>query len=269
MFVPNCRGVPQKGGCRFPRGPVAQRTAGKCTPCYRGAVWRALPAFVFATACSSTGAPPDAQPQQLHLDGVIADGKITLHTSESDLEAGCTGGDVFPQPGSTGYVDDVVTCRQGQLQSCLTHVALTVGGTTVGGTIDPGRAIAMNGLVTGALGGNLRIEGCGGVADVALPVAIAPQPSIGATVDTSARTISVSWSATPTAPSALLGVNTSLFTDLAHVTDSPYTFAVPTGVSVDLYRQATATTFGPPVEVATPFGTARIWTGASQSMLLQ
>lgn len=227
--------------------------------------------LVVLVACSGSTAVPDAQPHQLQLDAVIADGGVTLHTNATDLAAtGCIGQDAFPAPGTTGGDEDIVTCQHGSaIDSCLTRVALVIDGTEVNAQIVPGRAITMTGDVAAAGGGHLLIEGCGGSADIALPVDVVPHPTLAASVDATAGTITSTWSAVPPAASALITMNTGLWDDEAHVTSSPYTFTVGAGGSVRAYTQAMVTTFAPPTTAATSFGPIHLWTGASANVLLQ
>jgi len=188
-------------------------------------------AMVSVAACTNGTPAPDAAPRQLHLDAVIADGSVTLYTNATDLAGtGCVGQETFPAPGMTGGADDIVTCQHGSaIDTCLTSVALALAGTEAIGEIDPGRAITMTGDVAAAGGGRLLIEGCGSSADITLPVAIVPHPTLSVTVDATAGTITSTWSSVPQAASALIVMNAGLWANSAHVTDSPYTFAVGAG----------------------------------------
>lgn len=226
---------------------------------------------VSATACSGSTPVPDAPARQLELDAVITKDGVALHTNATDLEAtGCIGQDMFPAPGTTGGAEDAITCQHGSpIDSCLTRVALAIGGTEVVAQASYGRAITMAGDVAAAGGGHLLIEGCGGSADIALPVDVAPQPTLTATVDATAGTITATWSAVPSAASALIVMNTGLWDIEAHVTASPYTFTLGAGDRTSNYIQAAVTTFAPPTTAATSFGPIRIWTGASASVLLK
>jgi hypothetical protein len=229
-----------------------------------------LAAMISVTACSTTTLTPDAAPRQLQLDVVVSDGSVTLYTNASDLAAtGCYGQDVFPAPGTSASISDIVTCQQGTIDSCLTKVALVIAGTEIPAMIPSGRAIKMAGDVEGAGGGHLVIEGCGGSADITLPTAIVPQPTLTATVDTATRTITSTWSASPAAASALLVMNAGLWADVAHLTSSPYTFTVPTGLPVSDYNNVVITTFLPPSTAATVFGPVQIWSGASTTFSLR
>lgn len=230
----------------------------------------AFASLVVATACSGTAGPPDAPPRQLQLDVVIANGAVALYTSESDLaETGCIGGNIFPGPGMNAFVDDIVTCPRGQPMSCLTGVALVIGNATITAQAAPGRTYGMAGDVEAAGGGHLLIEGCGGNADIALPVEAAPQPTLIAHADTTAGTVTATWSAVPTASSALVEINDSISGELTHTTSSPTTFTLAQGIPVDAYHSATVTAFAPPTTVTTAYGTARIWTGASAFAQIQ
>jgi hypothetical protein len=231
-----------------------------------------LLALVSTTACSSSGVSllPDSAARRLQLDVVVANGRVALYTNASDLDAtGCIGQDAFPAPGTTAAMEDTVTCQSGNaISSCLTKVALKLGGPEVTTPILGGRAMTMLGDVEAAGGGQLVLEGCGGSATIDLPVETVSQPTLIATVDEAAGSITSTWSSSPSAASALIVMNTPVWANAAHVTESPYTFTVGTGLSSDAYRHVAITTFAPPTIAPSSYGPVHIWTGGYTDALL-
>ena len=212
---------------------------------------------------------PDATPVQLDLDVVVTPQFVFLYPNGSDLAfPDCTGGSqMFPQPGSAAFYDDVWNCTPGDT-SCLTSVAVQVGGTTYAGDITIGKAIGMQASVIGAADATLEIAGCGAATSIPIGNAAAPVPTATAAVDTNAKTITVTWSAVPAAASALLTFDASTWGNAQHVTTSPYVFATMM-FPIAGYSGVSVTSFAAPNVVATAFGDVRVWTGDVTSVPLK
>jgi hypothetical protein len=208
--------------------------------------------------------PADGPPTPLQIDVVITD-YVTVYTSGSDLnDADCLGQMVFPPPGMTAQISDVVQCKHGSPRSCLTKVSLQIGATEhVEPHIHPGRRIGFDVDLAAAGRGELAIVGCGGSAVIALTAGVAPQPTLAVVEDMVTRDLTVTWSASPPAASALVQVSNLIWGDVAHVTASPFTYVSRDSASMGALRVVGLTTFASPVIAETSFGPVRIWTGGT------
>jgi hypothetical protein len=226
---------------------------------------------VLVCSCASEVAPPpDARPLPLDLNVVITGDAVTVYTNGSDLGAtDCIGLDVFPAPGTTAWIADSVTCRDGGVTSCLTTISLRIGSTETPANISPGRRLKVTGHIGPAADGELVVEGCGGTASIALRAVAAPQPTLGVVEDPVTRALTATWSASPTAASAVIEVVNGTLTDTAHVTASPYTYLGQQGVTLAPFRAVHLTTLAPPTVVPTTFGPVRIWTGESALVVVE
>lgn len=230
---------------------------------------RSVLAWIPAVACACT---PDADEpaQPLELDIVISDDAVTVYTSASDLAASeCLGQDMFPAPGTTTWINDIVQCKQGELRSCLTSLSLQLGGSWVAGHINAGRAMRVEGSVGAAGGGELLIAGCGGSAAIELPAVIAPQPTLTVVEDPVTLALTATWTATPPAASAVIAVVNNFWGEAVHVTASPYTYPGRSGEPLGAFRSVVLQAFAPPTVVPTSFGPARIWTGGSAVVVVE
>lgn len=215
---------------------------------------RRLVWIVLATACT-TRVPAtqlDSVPQQLELDVLVTHQGVDVHTHGTDLANGCFGGSLdFPQPGHAGAWQDTVDCPTGaSSKSCLQAPSLEIAGQPAPMTADPVGKDAV-----------LVLSGCGGGARIPLAGTPPTQAMVTATEDTTARTISVSWSDDATAKTALFAIGDSLYFDLEHVVAHDFVFSLPSGVSTAAYQWIDAWALAAVVPVQTDYGVVRLWTG--------